>query len=702
MHESDPIFPFQLKPDICYLGKVQSRSETKIFGILEEDRRKHMYLLGKTGMGKSTFLENMIVQDIYNDKGLCFIDPHGDSSEYIIKRIPERRLKDLVYFNPSDLEHPIGLNILEPTSGEDPYLVVSGLMQIFSHIWAGSWSSRMEYILSNTLFALLEVPDSTLLGVVRMLSDNDYKEYVVSQIKNPTVRNFWVKEYAAFNDKYRTEAVAPILNKIGQFFSSDITLNMMGQAVSTVNFRNIMDEGKILIMNLSKGKVGEQAIGLIGSMIITKIQLAAMSRVNLPEAQRKDFYLYVDEFQNFTTESFATILSEARKYRLALVLAHQYIKQLEESDNEKVKNAVFGNVGTMMTFAIGAEDAAKMELEFEPVFTGQNLVNLSKFQMALKLGIQGRPSAPFLAQTLAPCLPNEIITLERAVEVSRQNWTVTRAHAQEEIMEWLNKEFGDPDKKNKKKSQFAHIMGAPGPERPDKPEYNVDKPQGGGQDSRPQRDNRNDNNYSNPRPAYNNDRPQGDRPQRSNDYNSNRPQGDRPQRSNDKPSFDRNNQDRGSNDRPTTRSFDQGNDRNVTRNNLDRTSPDRNSDRQPIDRQANDKNGPERNQDRNDNDRTSNRDDRRTNRKNRDEERNKRQNTNSSDSNQVQTENPFKKSPSNSNHQSSTPISKQQSPQDDSKPRINIQDKLAKLSSIKASTNPNDRLSLLKNSIKKD
>jgi hypothetical protein len=466
MYPEDPQFNFELKPNITFFGRVQQKSEIKTFGILDEDRRKHMYILGKTGMGKSTLLENLIVQDIYNNKGLAFIDPHGDSSEYIIKRIPERRLKDLIYLNPSDLDFPIGLNILEATSGEDPYLVVSGLMQIFAHIWAGSWSSRMEYILSNTLFALLEVPNSTLLGVVRMLSDNEYKEYVVSQIKNPTVKNFWIKEYAAFNDKYRTEAVAPILNKIGQFFSSEITLNMMGQQKSTINFRYIMDESKILIINLSKGKVGETAIALIGSMLITKLQLAAMSRVNIPEAQRKDFFLYVDEFQNFTTESFATILSEARKYRLCLTLAHQYIKQLEESDNEKVKNAVFGNVGTMMCFAIGAEDALKMEQEFEPVFSAQKLVNLSKHQLALKLGIMGKPSNPFLAQTMAPILEDEQITLQHAIDVSRELWARPVGTVKEEISTWMNEDFGDPDKKNKKKSQFQHMMGADGPPRP--------------------------------------------------------------------------------------------------------------------------------------------------------------------------------------------------------------------------------------------
>lgn len=584
MHPEDPKFNFELKPNITYFGRVQQRSEIKTFGILDEDRRKHMYILGKTGMGKSTLLENLIVQDIYNDKGLAFLDPHGDSSEYIIKRIPERRLKDLVYLNPSDLEFPMGLNILEATSGEDPYLVVSGLMQIFAHIWAGSWSSRMEYILSNTLFALLEVPDSTLLGVVRMLSDNEYKEYVVSQIKNPTVKNFWIKEYAAFNDKYRTEAVAPILNKIGQFFSSEITLNMMGQQKSTINFRDIMDSSKILIINLSKGKVGETAIGLIGSMLITKLQLAAMSRVNLAEADRKDFFLYVDEFQNFTTESFATILSEARKYRLCLTLAHQYIKQLEESDNEKVKNAVFGNVGTMMTFAIGAEDALKMEQEFEPIFTAQNLVNLSKHQLALKLGIMGKPSTPFLAQTMAPILPEEQVTLERAVEVSRQNWTRPLAEVQAEIGAWMSADFGDPAKAKKNKSQFAHLMGVPGPERAPRDEGSGPRPERSDNDSRgPRNDTRSDTPRDNSSrdgsrlPRNDSDRPRNDRPRsdspRSNDRNS-APRSDDRARS-DKPRSD---------SRTTERNNDRGNDRINNRTDERNSDKPQNRQRQPNDR----------------------------------------------------------------------------------------------------------------------
>jgi Type IV secretion-system coupling protein DNA-binding domain len=576
MHASDPKFNFELKPNITYFGKVQTKSEVKTFGILDEDRRKHMYILGKTGMGKSTLLENLIIQDIYNDKGLCFIDPHGDSSEYIIKRIPERRLKDLVYFNPSDLEYPIGMNILEPTSGEDPYLVVSGLMQIFAHIWAGSWSSRMEYILSNTLFALLDVPGSTLLGVVRMLSDNDYKEYIVSQIKNPTVKNFWVKEYAAFNDKYRTEAVAPILNKVGQFFSSEITLNMMGQAVSTINFRTIMDDSKILIMNLSKGKVGESAIGLLGSMIITKLQLAAMGRVNIPEAQRRDFFLYVDEFQNFTTESFATILSEARKYRLCLTLAHQYIKQLEESDNEKVKNAVFGNVGTMMTFAIGAEDALKMEQEFEPIFTAQNLVNLSKHQLALKLGIQGKPSAPFLAQTMPPILPDEQTELQHAVDISRANFTVHVDKARAEISEWMTKEFGDAEKKNKKKSQFGHIMGLPNPERPQK-DGDYQEGQESNQDNQEQRNFTPRNNYNNNNQSSNNR--SNNNYNSNNNYSNNRNNDERPRRDDrgqnsyqnrDSRGFNNNNSNNNTNSRPE-RTYEKT-DRNNNQNNNNQTT----------------------------------------------------------------------------------------------------------------------------------
>jgi Type IV secretion-system coupling protein DNA-binding domain len=455
-NSTKPSFP--LKEGISYIGRVSVKNEVKTFGILDEDRRKHIYLLGKTGMGKSTFLENLVLQDIHMGKGVCFIDPHGDSSEYILQRIPKDRVNDLVYFNPADLENPIGFNVLERQNGEEKYLIVSGLMQIFEHIWSGTWSSRMEYILSNTLFALMEEEDTTLLGIVRMLTDNQYRDYIIKKIQNPTVKNFWIKEFAAFNDKYRTEAIAPILNKIGQFFSSEITLNMLGQSKSTINLREIMDSGKILIVNLSKGKVGEVTMSLLGSLLITKLQLAAMSRVDLAENERKDFYLYVDEFQNFTTDSFATILSEARKYRLCLTIAHQYIKQLEETDNVKVKNAIFGNVGTMATFAVGADDAYKLAQEFAPIFTEAQLVALNKYQIAIKLAIKGRTYPPFLAQTLEPLFADPIIPLEFAEMKARENYTVKREVVRKEISEWMNKEFG---LSTLKKTQFNHLIPDP-------------------------------------------------------------------------------------------------------------------------------------------------------------------------------------------------------------------------------------------------
>ena len=438
--------PTSSNSNVAYFASVKSRNDVKKFGILTADRRKHVYILGKTGMGKSTLLENLILQDIHNGNGVCFLDPHGDSAEYIIQRIPENRINDLIYINPADSQYPFGFNILEAENGEDDSLIVSGLMEIFARIWAGAWSSRMEYILANTLYALLSVEGTTLLGVVRLLTDTNYRNWVIDHITNATVKNFWVKEFAAFNDKYRTEAIAPILNKIGQFFSSDVTLNILGQSKSTINIRDIMNGSKILIINLSKGKIGEITMRLLGSLFVTKIQLAAMSRVNMSEEDRKDFYLYVDEFQNFTSDSFATILSEARKYRLALTVAHQYIKQLEETENEKVKNAIFGNVGTMMCFAIGAEDAQKIALEFAPVFSEQQLVSLSKHQIALKISIDGKASLPFLAQTLPPIFDEKLIPLNYAVQSSRLNCAVPYLQASKEIGDWLAVEYPEATK----------------------------------------------------------------------------------------------------------------------------------------------------------------------------------------------------------------------------------------------------------------
>lgn len=433
--------PINLRPDICYFGTIQDRGQNKNFGILQDDRRRHMYILGKTGMGKSTLLENMILQDIYNGHGVCFMDPHGDSAEYILDHIPENRIHDVVYFNPADTDYPLAFNMLEAKRGEEPFLITSGMMAIFNRIWAGMWSARMEYILNNTILALLETPGNTLLGVVRMLTDKEFRDEIIRNVQDPLVKNFWLKEFASFNDKYRTEAIAPVLNKIGQFFSTDLIRNILGQPVSTIDFRDIMDHKKILIVNLSKGKLGEDNSSLLGSFIVTKIQLAAMSRVDIPEEARNDFYVYVDEFQNFTTDSFATILSEARKYRLSLILAHQYIAQLTESENEKVRNAVFGNVGSMLCFRVGSDDGQVLEKEFEPVFTSQQLINLNKFQIALRMPIDGKPTYPFLANTMSPIFDSTPSMADRVIESSRNQYGKFKETVKKEIHDWLSQEY---------------------------------------------------------------------------------------------------------------------------------------------------------------------------------------------------------------------------------------------------------------------
>jgi hypothetical protein len=495
-----------LRPDICYFGTANVRGQGKTFGILQDDRRRHVYILGKTGMGKTTLLENMILQDIYNGYGVCVMDPHSDLAEYILDRIPAHRQKDVIYFNPSDTDFPLGFNMLEAKRGEEHFLIASGLMAVFNRIWAGTWSARMEYILNNTLLALLETPGNTLLGVVRMLTDKDFRDYIIGNVQDPMVKNFWLKEFASFNDKYRTEAIAPVLNKIGQFFSSDLIRNILGQEKSTFDLRDIMDNKKILIVNLSKGRLGEDNSNLLGSLLITKLQLAAMSRVDIPnENDRNDFYLYVDEFQNFTTDSFATILSEARKYRLSLILAHQYISQLTESGNEKVRNAVFGNVGTMISFRIGSDDAYRIEKEFEPVFTSQQLIALNKTQIALRLLIEGKAPAPFIANTLPDIFSKVGGRLQIVIELSRQIYGKPKAEVKQVINDWLNKEFFAENKapsQNYQPSTFNE-RNAAGP--------------------RQNNYQQNNNFQNNPRPKFNSqDRNNSPRPA-GNNYQQNRP-----------------------------------------------------------------------------------------------------------------------------------------------------------------------------------
>ena len=426
--------------EITYFAKTNFRQGGQKFGIKTDDRRRHMYIVGKTGMGKTTLLENMVVQDIYNGHGLCYIDPHGDTVEKMLDFIPSWRMNDVVYFNPSDLDFPIGFNVLGEVSSSQKHLVAAGLMSVFKKIWENMWSARMEYILGNTILALLDTPGSTLLGINRMYSDEEYRRSIIENIKDPVVKQFWVMEYASYSEKYATEAVAAVQNKVGQFLSSDIIRNIVAQVKSTINMREIMDSQKIFLANLSKGRIGEDNSRLLGGMLVNKIQLSAMERVDMAEKDRKDFYLYVDEFQNFATESFADILSEARKYRLNLIVAHQYMAQL----TDEVKDAVLGNVGTMTAFRVGAPDAQELETEFMPRFTPEDIINLPKFQIYLKLMIDGVSSPPFSAATLPPIARNTD-SREKVIRGSRERYGMERQIVEEKVLKWTGLEDADID-----------------------------------------------------------------------------------------------------------------------------------------------------------------------------------------------------------------------------------------------------------------
>lgn len=434
---------------ITFFAKTNFRNQERIFGIKRDDRTRHMYVVGKTGMGKTNLLENMAIQDIRNGEGVCYVDPHGESAEKLLKAVPNHRINDVVYFNAADTEFPVAFNILEAVADEKKNLVASGMMGVFKKLWPDVWSARMEYILNNTILALLDYPGSTMLGVNRMMSDKDYRKRVYPMIKDPVVKSFWINEFDKWEDRFRKEAVAAIQNKVGQFLSSALIRHIVGQPKSTIDMRDIMDNQKILIVNVSKGKIGEDAMRLLGGMIVTKIQLAAMGRVELPVEERKDFYLYVDELQNFVTESFANILSEARKYRLNLTLAHQYINQLVFDGNTTVRDAVFGNVGTMIAFRVGAEDAEFLEKEFDPVFLMNDLVNLSKYNIYLKLMIDGIAGDAFSATTLPPPdLSDTEENEEKIIRNSRERYGQDKDEIAEKIERWsgmmINKPISPP------------------------------------------------------------------------------------------------------------------------------------------------------------------------------------------------------------------------------------------------------------------
>ncbi|MCE9629071.1 MAG: type IV secretion system DNA-binding domain-containing protein [Candidatus Vogelbacteria bacterium] len=423
-------------PHINYFAQTDFRGKKIPFGIKSEDRARHMYIIGKTGMGKSTLLENLAIQDIKNGEGLAFIDPHGKSAELLLDYIPLERKKDVIYFAPFDLDNPIAFNIMEDVGKDQRHLVANGLMATFKTIWADVWSARMEYILNNTILALLEYPGSTLLGVNRMFSDKEYRQKVVDNIQDPSVKSFWVDEFANYTERFAQEATPAIQNKVGQFSSNPLIRNIIGQPKSTIDFRKAMDEKKIFIINLSKGLVGEDNARLLGGMLVSKLYLAAMSRANVHELELRklpSFYLYVDEFQSFANESFADILSEARKYKLALTIAHQYVEQMPE----EVQSAVFGNVGTTICFRVGPLDAETFEKIFFPTFTKEDLVNMGRFQMYLTLMIDGVGSQPFSAMALPPIPALLNSNKQELIDWSRQNYSKPRAEVEARIITWI-------------------------------------------------------------------------------------------------------------------------------------------------------------------------------------------------------------------------------------------------------------------------
>lgn len=423
---------------LTILGESVFHGRNMPFGIRPDDRRRHMYVIGKTGMGKSTLLENMIFSDIHSGKGIGVIDPHGDLIEAILQFIPKNRSNDVILFDPADRDFPVSFNMLEARDPDTRSLICSGLMSVFTKLWPEAFSGRMEHILRNTLLALLENEGSSMLGILRMFGDDAYCKKIVSKVSDPVVKSFWETEYAGWSDKYRTEAVAAIQNKIGQLLTTPLIRNIIGQVKSTLDIRHAMDTGKIVLVNLSKGKLGEDTSAFLGSMLVTKFQIDAMSRADIPEKERKDFYLYVDEFQNFATKAFATILSEARKYRLALTVAHQYVGQLLINGNDTaLRDAVFGNVGSMISFQVGSDDAEDLSLQFEEMVTPKDILSLPKYHAYLRLMIDGIPSKPFSVATLPPPdykQDNDRVQILR--DLSRERYAEKRAVVEEKILRW--------------------------------------------------------------------------------------------------------------------------------------------------------------------------------------------------------------------------------------------------------------------------
>ena len=462
------VAPDQLSP----FGTTNFRGSHVQFGLKRGDRGRHLYIIGQTGTGKSGLLELLTLSDVFHDQGFAIIDPHGDYAQNILKMIPANRVDDVIYFNPADTAHPVAFNPLEVP---DPALknhVSSELVGVMKRMFE-SWGPRLEYILRYTILALLDTPNTTMLGITRMLTEKGYRDMIVGNVTDPVVRNFWNTEFASWNDKFAAEAVAPVLNKVGAFTANPMIRNIVGQPKSSMNIRAAMDEGKILVVNLSRGLVGEDNAAILGALMVTKIQLAAMSRANIGRVEdRRPFYLYVDEFQNFATDSFAVILSEARKYGLNLTVANQYVAQM----TPVVRDAVFGNVGSLISFRVGAEDGSVMQKYFEPQFDAQDLINLNNRHFVSALSIDGQKTIPFSATTLNLPQPQQDLSAN-IVENSRARYARPREAVEHEVNEWAGQYLSPQPVVQQHTQHQQHSQSRKKPRHQNKPKHQKPAPQ---------------------------------------------------------------------------------------------------------------------------------------------------------------------------------------------------------------------------------
>jgi len=436
--------------DVSAFGITNYHNSFQPFGILYKDRRRHLYTVGKSGTGKSKLLELLIKNDIMSGKGVGVLDPHGDLIDSVLKMIPQNRIDDVVYFDPGDVSFPIAFNPIENVGEEYKMQVTIGFIQIFKRLFGSNWSDRLEHVLRYTLLALLDSEGTTILSIQKMLTDKNYRQKIVGRIKDSVVKSFWVSEFASWSEKFDAEAITPLLNKVGQFVSTKMVRNIIAQPKSSFNINDIMNDGKILLLKVSKGLLGEENSSLIGSIVITKMYQAAMQRAQIPEEQRRDFYFYVDEFQNFATESFGEILEEARKYHLSITIAHQHMGQLPDY----MVKTVFGNVGSMISFRVGADDAKILEGEYEPRFKVRDIINLGVRDFYTKMSINGEIREAFSGRTLNMTFPDEDYT-RHIITSSREKYSKPISDVEKLLTRWdessgesfdddRNKEFDEP------------------------------------------------------------------------------------------------------------------------------------------------------------------------------------------------------------------------------------------------------------------